>query len=144
MCSSILYMHGGNEMRPVKLYCDFYRPRMHSLVSSRNGLLLVLSISLVRICAISGFNFTFIQYTASYSWCFYCVAVNVLVSFTRFLKLFLIKILCKTIISSNIWNLFAVGCWRVVGKCVRFGFFAADTATKQPLRLLVKCRSTAL
>ena len=32
----------------------------------------------------------------------------------------------------------------MVGKCVIFGFFAADTATKQPKWLFCKCYSTAL
>ena len=60
------------------------------------------------------------------------------------LKLFEIKIPFKTAILWVCWNYLWCRCWRLFGKCVRFGFFAADTATKQPKWLIRKCYSTAL
>ena len=59
-------------------------------------------------------------------------------------KLISIKNLCKTVLLWICWNNLCARCWRLVGKCVIFGFFAADTATKQPKWLIRKCRSTAL
>ena len=55
-----------------------------------------------------------------------------------------IKTPCKTVVLWICWNYLWCRCWRLVGKCVRFGFFAADTATKQPKWLFCKCYSTVL
>ena len=75
----------------------------------------------------------------------YCSCYRPLVSgFTGCLKLIAIKNPCKTGVLWICWNYLWDRCWRLVGKCVIFGFFAADTATKQPKWLLRKCRSTAL
>ena len=75
--------------------------------------------------------------------CSYCC--RLLVSgFAGWLKLIAIKNPCKTGVLWICWNYLWGRCWRLVGKCVIFGFFAADTATKQPKWLLRKCRSTAL
>ena len=64
--------------------------------------------------------------------------------FTGWLKLIAIKNLFKTVLLWICWNNLWARCWRLVGKCVIFGFFAADTATKQPKWLIRKCRSTVL
>ena len=74
-----------------------------------------------------------------------CGCYRPLVSgFAGWLKLIVIKNLCKTVLLWICWNNLCARCWRVEGKCVIFGFFAADTATKQPKWLIRKCRSTAL
>ena len=64
--------------------------------------------------------------------------------FAGCLKLIVIKNPCKTEVLWICWSYLWDRCWRLVGKCVIFGFFAADTATKQPKWLFCKCRSTAL
>ena len=74
-----------------------------------------------------------------------CCCYRPLVSgFAGCLKLIEIKNPCKTEVLWICWNYLWGRCWRVEGKCVIFGFFAADTATKQPKWLVRKCRSTAL
>ena len=74
-----------------------------------------------------------------------CCCYKPLVSgFAGCLKLIVIKNPCKTGVLWICWNYLWDRCWRLVGKCVIFGFFAADTATKQPKWLFCKCRSTAL
>ena len=74
-----------------------------------------------------------------------CGCYRPLVSgFAGCLKLIAIKNPCKTEVLWICWNYLWGRCWRVEGKCVIFGFFAADTATKQPKWLFCKCRSTAL
>ena len=74
-----------------------------------------------------------------------CGCYRPLVSgFTGYLKLNAIKNPCKTEVLWICWNYLWGRCWRIEGKCVIFGFFAADTATKQPKWLFCKCRSTAL
>ena len=73
--------------------------------------------------------------------CYYRLLVS---GFTGWLKLIAIKTPCKTVVLWNCWNKLCGRCWRYAGKCVRFGFFAADTATKQPKWLFCKCYSTAL
>ena len=74
-----------------------------------------------------------------------CDCYRPLVSgFVGRLKLIAIKNPCKTEVLWFCWNYLWGRCWRVEGKCVIFGFFAADTATKQPKWLVRKCRSTAL
>ena len=75
----------------------------------------------------------------------YCGCYRPLVSgFAGCLKLIVIKNPCKTGVLWIFWNYLWGRCWRLVGKCVIFGFFAADTATKQPKWLIWKCHSTAL
>ena len=74
-----------------------------------------------------------------------CGCYRPLVSgFAGCLKLIEIKNPCKTEVLWICWNNLWARCWRLSGKCVIFGFFAADTATKQPKWLVRKCRSTAL
>ena len=74
-----------------------------------------------------------------------CCCYKPLVSgFAGWLKLIVIKNPCKTRVLQICWNNLWYRCWRLMGKCVIFGFFAADTATKQPKWLVRKCRSTAL
>ena len=74
-----------------------------------------------------------------------CGCYRLLVSgFAGCLKLIAIKNPCKTGVLWICWNYLWDRCWRLMGKCVIFGFFAADTATKQPKWLVRKCRSTAL
>ena len=74
-----------------------------------------------------------------------CGCYRPLVSgFAGCLKLIAIKNPCKTEVLWICWNYLWDRCWRLMGKCVIFGFFAADTATKQPKWLVRKCRSTAL
>ena len=75
----------------------------------------------------------------------YCSCYRPLVSgFAGRLKLIAIKNPCKTGVLWICWNYLWDRCWRLMGKCVIFGFFAADTATKQPKWLVRKCYSTAL
>ena len=75
----------------------------------------------------------------------YCCRYRPLVSgFAGWLKLIVIKNPCKTVVLWICWNYLWDRCWRLVGKCVIFGFFAADTATKQPKWLIWKCHGTAL
>ena len=74
-----------------------------------------------------------------------CYRYRSLVSgFAGCLKLNAIKNPCKTVVLWICWNYLWDRCWRLMGKCVIFGFFAADTATKQPKWLVRKCYSTAL
>ena len=74
----------------------------------------------------------------------YCRYRPLVSGFAGWLKLIVIKNPCKTWVLWICWNYLWGRCWRLVGKCVIFGFFAADTATKQPKWLFCKCRSTAL
>ena len=74
----------------------------------------------------------------------YCRYRPLVSGFVGLLKLIVIKNPCKTGVLWICWNYLWDRCWRLVGKCVIFGFFAADTATKQPKWLIRKCRSTAL
>ncbi len=74
----------------------------------------------------------------------YCCYRPLVSGFVGYLKLIVIKNPCKTVVLWICWNYLWDRCWRLVGKCVIFGFFAADTATKQPKWLIWKCHSTAL
>ena len=73
-----------------------------------------------------------------------CRSMPLVSGFAGRLKLIAIKNPCKTGVLWICWNYLWDRCWRLMGKCVIFGFFAADTATKQPKWLVRKCRSTAL
>ena len=74
----------------------------------------------------------------------YCRYRPLVSGFAGWLKLIVIKNPCKTGVLWICWNNLWARYWRLSGKCVIFGFFAADTATKQPKWLIRKCRSTAL
>ena len=61
---------------------------------------------------------------------FCCCYTPLLSWFGVCLKWVVIKNPCKTEVLWICWNYLWDRCWRLSGKCVRFGFFAADTATK--------------